>query len=147
MPSCFICDKHALGHGAQGGVILDDDIIYVGHIHTDPDSTSAYRGYLMVEPRRHVAGLGLLTDDEGARLGVVVNRASAALRSELGAEHVYAFVFGDSVAHLHIHLVPRYPGTPRQFWGTELRRWPEAPTVDPNEMRALCNRLAATAGN
>src|SRR5687768_11628022 len=89
-----------------------------------------YRGYLMVEPIRHVTGWGLLSDDEAEAIGRMLNRVASALRERLGADHVYTFVFGDNVAHLHVHVVPRYPGTPREFWGTRLAEWPDAPTVD-----------------
>ena len=137
---CFICDKHRLGDQAQGGVIYQDDLVYVGHAHAI-DGPTAYRGYLMVEPLRHVSGLGQLTDDEAARLGVMVNRVAAALRSLEGAEHVYSFVFGDNVDHLHIHLAPRYPGTPPEYRGPRLREWPQAPVVDVDEMTRVCDRL------
>jgi histidine triad (HIT) family protein len=43
-------------------------------------------------------------------------RASRALREAAGAEHVYAQVIGDRVPHLHVHLLPRYPGTPEDYW-------------------------------
>jgi diadenosine tetraphosphate (Ap4A) HIT family hydrolase len=42
-------------------------------------------GYLMVEPRRHVAGLGECTDEDASRLGVVVDRVAAALRPSSGS--------------------------------------------------------------
>ncbi len=137
---CFICDKHVLGDEAQGGVIHRDELVYVGHVHA-LDEPDVYRGYLMVEPVRHVSGLGQLTDPEAARLGVVVNRAARALRDLEGAEHVYSFVFGDNVDHLHIHLAPRYPGTPSDYWGVRLRSWPDAPLVDAEAMTELCGRL------
>jgi hypothetical protein len=48
------------------------------------------------------------------------------LRDVKGAEHVYSFVFGELKQHLHIQVVPRYPGTPREYWGTRVTEWPEA---------------------
>ena len=137
---CFICDKQALGDAAEGGVLYQDDLVYVGHIHT-MGSPSVYRGYLMVETKRHVAGLGELTDEEAAAVGQLVNRASRALRDALGADHVFAFVYGTAVHHLHVHVAPRYPGTPREYWGPRIREWPDSPTVDPDSMRALITRL------
>ncbi len=143
---CFICVKHAAGDRAQGGIILADDLVYVGHAHIlddDPATGTVYPGYLMVEPRRHVPRLGELTDDEAARIGVVVNRVAAALLAGEGAEHVYSFVFGDNVDHLHVHLAPRYPGTPERYRGARLREWPEGPRIDLAAMTALCDRLRA----
>jgi histidine triad (HIT) family protein len=53
-------------------------------------------------------------------------RASQALREAAGAEHVYAAVIGDQVPHLHVHLLPRYPGTPREYWWDRVDEWPDA---------------------
>ena len=139
-PDCYICAKHRSADAAQGGVVFADDLVYVGHIHAI-DETTAYRGYLMIEPRRHVPMLGDLSDEEAGRLGQVVNRAAAALRSIEDVEHVYSFVFGDTIPHLHIHLAPRYPGTPPEYWGARLREWPDAPKVDEAGMRELVANL------
>jgi len=59
------------------------------------------------------------------------------------AEHVYSFVFGDGLAHLHVVLAPRYAGTPREYWGVRLREWPDAPRVGEDEMWSLVARLRA----
>ena len=140
---CFVCAKHALGDGALGGVLFEDELVYAGHAYPLNGPTVAYRGYLVVEPRRHAVGLGDLTDPEAAALGRLVNRLARALKSVAGAEHVYSFVFGDGLAHLHVILAPRYPGTPREYWGVRLREWPDAPRVDGSQMRSLVARLRA----
>ncbi len=137
---CFICEKHQQGADAQGGVLFEDDLVYVGHVHA-LDGPTAYRGYLMVEPTRHAPGLGDMTDEEAEAIGRMTNRVARLQREMLGAEHVYSFVYGDGVPHLHVHLAPRYPGTPKDFWGSQLQRWPDAPKVDLLEMRALVAEL------
>ncbi|MFP5321718.1 MAG: HIT family protein [Acidimicrobiia bacterium] len=147
--ACFICDKQARGDDVPGGVLHLDDVVYAGH--TQPlDEPDAALGYLMVEPRRHVARLGDLTDEEAARLGLVVNRLSRALRDVAGVEHVYAFVFGDRVPHLHVHLAPRYPGAPPALHGlgaVDIQRSPDVPRGDRAAIDQLCDRLrAAGAG-
>ena len=47
---------------------------------------------------------------------------------------------------MHIHLVPRYPGAPREYWGVHVDEWPDAPHGGPQEMAALCARLRAHLG-
>jgi len=126
-------------------VLFEDDLLYVGHLHT-MDSPSAYRGWLVVETKRHVADLGELTDDEARAVALMTARAARVLRANGGAEHTYSFVFGDGVPHLHVHVVPRYPETPRDFWGPRLREWPDAPQVDETEMRRLVRTLAGDFG-
>jgi histidine triad (HIT) family protein len=147
---CFVCAKHFLGDDVEGGVLYLDDLVYAGHVHT-MGSGAAYRGHLVVEPRRHVEGMGLLGDDEAARLGWLTNRLADVLRTSLHAEHVYVAALGGAPpsrrtpAHLHVHVVPRYAGTPRQYRGMSVTSWPEAPRVDPLTMRALVEELAAAA--
>ncbi len=139
---CFVCDKHAQGAAAQGGVIYEDELVYAGHAHT-LSRGEVHLGYLMAEPKRHVVGLGDLTRDEAAALGRLVTNLAGALRGVEGAEHVYSFVFGDGrVQHLHVHVVPRYAGTPSEYRGMQVTEWPDAPRGGAAEMADLCTRLS-----
>jgi histidine triad (HIT) family protein len=137
-PDCFVCDKHRRGDAANGGILYEDELVYAGHVS---GSAPAYRGWLVVEPQRHAPGLGDLTDDEACALGRLSNRLARVLKDVADAEHVYAFIFGDGVPHLHVHLAPRYPNTPLEFWGAQLNRWPDAPRVEEQEMRELVTEL------
>jgi histidine triad (HIT) family protein len=112
---CFVCRKHRGEIVIPGGTIYEDALVYAGHVQIREENADAYLGHLMVEPKRHAPGLADLTDTEAQALGLLVARLSRALKTSEVAEHVYAFVLGDHVAHLHIHLVPRYPGAPREY--------------------------------
>jgi diadenosine tetraphosphate (Ap4A) HIT family hydrolase len=119
MPDCFRCAKHRSLETLPGGEIISDEHAVVSHLPlTTPARTvdAVYLGYLFVELRRHAAEWGDLTPDEAASVGRLAARASAALRDTEGAEHVYAAVIGHGVDHFHVHLIPRYPGTPREYW-------------------------------
>lgn len=114
---CFVCRKHRdRGALMPGGPIAEDDLVLVSHIVTpdvlDRDGTTAYLGNLLVEPLRHAPGMADLNDAEAQRVGLWCTRVSRALREVARAENVYAAVIGDGVPHLHVHLTPRYPGTP-----------------------------------
>ena len=138
---CFVCDKHRQGDAVIGGVVHQDDLVYCGHGFR-PGRDTNYLGYLIVEPKRHVGGLGDLTPDEAAAVGRLVTAAARALTESEGAEHVHSFVFGDGgVAHLHVHVVPRYPGTPDEFRNVRLTEWPDAPRGGEPEIRAVCDRV------
>jgi histidine triad (HIT) family protein len=54
---------------------------------------------------------------------------------------VYAAVFGDGVPHLHVHLLPRFPGTPREYWGTHVNKWPEDRRGSAAEIGVLVEEL------
>ncbi len=45
--------------------------------------------------------------------------------------------------HIHVWVVPRYPGTPREYWGMRVDEWPEAPRGGAEEVAALCERVRA----
>ncbi|MBV9258477.1 MAG: HIT family protein [Ktedonobacteraceae bacterium] len=136
---CFICRKHRGEITIPGGAIYEDDLVYAGHLR--PGTHSTYLGYLMAETKRHAPGLADLTDQEAQALGLLVTRLSRAIKASEKAEHIYTFVFGDAVPHVHIHIVPRYPGTPREYWGTHVDEWPDAPRGSEAEIAALCERL------
>lgn len=137
---CFICDKHAQGSTDLGGIIYEDDIASVGHL-LPTDLTDVYLGYLMVEPKRHVEGLDNLSDAEAASLGVLVRDVARVLKDSERVEHVYSFVLGDAVPHLHIHVVPRYEGTPREYWGARVGEWPDAPRGGEADIAVTSDRL------
>jgi len=106
---CFICRKHRGDVAMPGGPVYEDDLLYAGHAAPPPGDAEAYLGSLLVEPKRHVKGLAELTDKEAQRMGLALARLSRALTATEGAEHVYLFVLGHAVAHLHLWVVPRYP--------------------------------------
>jgi histidine triad (HIT) family protein len=139
--TCFVCRKHRGEIAVPGGAVYQDDLLHVGHVQVRGGRATAYLGHLLVEPRRHVPGLADLTDQEAAALGTLVARVSRALLQRSRAEHVYAFVLGDAVPHLHVHVVPRYPGAPREFWGVCVDEWPAAPRGGPEAIEALCADL------
>lgn len=149
-PECFVCRKQRGQIVLPGGVIAQDDLVTIGHAQIRPGQTTAYLGYLMVEPKRHAPGLEDLHDDEARALGLWVARLSRALVAVVGADHVYAFVLGDQVPHVHVHVVARYPGAPLEYRGPRVDDWPEAPRGGPQAIEALCQRLrtwlAATDG-
>lgn len=132
---CYVCEKHESG----GGVIAGDELVVVGHVLPDAPGTDGrvYLGHLVVEPRRHVPGLADLTGDEAAALGWWAARAAKALR----AEHVYSSVVGHRIDHLHLHLVPRYAGTPHEYWWPRLDEWPDAPMGGEREVTRLVDDI------
>ena len=138
--SCFICNKHA-GHIATSGkMIYEDDYVYVGHI--DREGKPNYLGHIMIDLKRHTPSLADLTIEEAKALGVIMARTSKALKESENAEHIYSLVSGNSVPHLHMHIVARYPNTPKEYWGPmEVYDWQDAPMGDNDQVVALCDRI------
>jgi diadenosine tetraphosphate (Ap4A) HIT family hydrolase len=140
---CLICRKQRGDFYVPGGPIYSDELVYCSHALLGQSQPDVYLGWLTVETRRHTPGLADLTDNEGRAVGLWIARLSRALQAVTNAEHVYAFVLGHGVPHLHLHLLTRYPGTPREYWGVRIDEWPEAPRGDAQQVSALCDRLRA----
>jgi diadenosine tetraphosphate (Ap4A) HIT family hydrolase len=143
---CLVCRKHQdRAVLMPGGAIAEDELAVVSHIPPPDalgrDGSVAYLGHLFVEPRRHAPEMADLTGAEAASMGLWCSRASLALREVAGAEHVYVAVIGDGVPHLHIHLLPRFPGTPREYWWTRVDEWPQARRGDHAAIGALVGEL------
>ncbi len=93
-------------------------------------------GHTLVVPRRHVPDL-LRNDGELARISPLVTEVSNLLVGKLGAQGINVVsnvgeVAGQSVFHLHVHLIPRYEAEPG-FGAIRTRR----PLRDPDEILAL----------
>jgi len=54
---------------------------------------------------------------------------------------VYGAVIGHGVNHLHMHLIARYSGTPREYWWTRVDEWPDAPRGGAPEVADFMERL------
>jgi histidine triad (HIT) family protein len=130
---CRICADHA---EMGPTVLVAEEHVVVKHLQAP-----AYLGYLFVESRRHVAEFGDLEPDEAAAVGRAAARWSRALQAVTSAEHVYAAVIGHGIAHFHLHLIPRYPGTPHEYWWTRVDEWPGAPRGGEPEILELLERL------
>jgi diadenosine tetraphosphate (Ap4A) HIT family hydrolase len=138
---CLVCRKHRGETELFGGIIYEDDWIFISHAQLWGEEKDHYLGHIFIEPRRHVAEIADLTDQEAQRLGIFMSRIAKALLSTQGMEHIYAFIIGDGVPHVHVHIIGRYPGAPREFWGPKVDEWPEAPRGKAAEIEQLADRV------
>lgn len=140
--NCLICRKQRGEVPVPGGWIYENELLTVCHMYYptgEPDTT--YLGYLIIENKRHAPGLAELTDEEAQAIGLMASRLARALKASEGAEHIYEFVFGHDVSHLHIHIVARRDSAPREYWGMRVDEWPAAPHGGLPEIEGLCERL------
>ena len=94
-----------------------------------------------METKRHVPEVANLTEEEAQAIGVYNSRIAKALLHTESMEHIYIFVLGDGVPHVHYHVIGRYPGAPREYWGTKVDEWPEAPKGGETEIVLVVERL------
>jgi len=138
---CIICRKHRGQVTVAGGPIYEDPLIFISHAQLWGAETEHYLGHLFIEPKRHVAELADLNEAEAQAIGLFTTRLAQALMDTEGAEHIYTFVIGDGVPHVHVHVIGRYPGAPRQFWGPRVDEWPDAPHGAEREIAQVAARV------
>jgi histidine triad (HIT) family protein len=83
------------------------------------DIFPASEGHTLVAPKREVAAFDALTADEAASLMLAVRRVAKALTRAMGTPHYNVMIntgapAGQVVFHVHVHVIPRWEGLPRQ---------------------------------
>lgn len=128
-----------------------DQVVYLDDtVAAFMDLFPAAAGHLLVAPRRHCAGLGDLDEETGASMWRVAHRlARAARASGLPCEGVNLLLCdgvaaGQSVFHVHLHVIPRCAGDGIIFRAGHGRGRPEAGELGRNasSFRAALAQLA-----
>ncbi len=107
---CAFCDALARPDGVDNLVVLRE-----AHAALIVNRYPYNSGHCMVVPLRHAVEPSELGADESAALWGLVARTADLLRGPLRAHGVNVGVnlgsaSGGSIAHLHVHLVPRWHG-------------------------------------
>jgi len=134
MAGCLFCSIVA---GSVPAVVVASTDEAVAFLDVRP----VFKGHLLVAPRPHVVTLG---DLPGALLAPVfglVQRLSVAVEQGLGAGGTFVAInnrVSQSVAHLHVHVVPRTKGDGlRGFF------WPRTKYVSDDEAAGYAAKIAA----
>jgi len=146
--SCLVCRELQGDVVLPGGLLFEDEL--TAGFHAPPleeiGNPRPYLGHLFVVTRRHVARLGELTDDESAAVGRAATKLARALTSASDADWVYSAVIGTGAPHFHLHLLPRYPETPRDLAWYSTDEWEGARRGGSEQIAQLTARLKATLG-
>jgi histidine triad (HIT) family protein len=105
-PDCLFCGIVA-GTTAAHRVMETDDVI--GFLDVRP----VFKGHVLLVPREHVVTLPELPEPLIVPLFSAAQRVADAITSGLGAQGTFVAmnnVVSQSVAHLHVHVVPRTKG-------------------------------------
>ena len=108
-------------------------------------------GHLMVVPQRHVPSLVALTPEELAEVGVLTQRAEAALTEAYRPHGMNVGINMGKAAgagveeHIHVHVVPRWNGD-TNFMTTvgNMRVLPEELGATAARLKPIFARLAST---
>lgn len=106
MAGCLFCD--IVAGKVDADVVLDTDQV-VGFLDIRP----LFKGHTLLVPRRHVVTLPDLPADLRDPFLAAAQRLASAMVTGLGAQGSFVAMnntVSQSVAHLHLHVVPRTKG-------------------------------------
>lgn len=133
--ACVFCE--IVGEKAEASKIFSDHIA-VGFL----DRTPLFAGHVLVVPRIHVVTLADLAPEVVGPLFERVQRMSVAVVEATGAQGTFVAnnnIVSQSVAHLHVHVVPRTRGDGlRGFF------WPRNPYDSDQHRDDVANKLRDT---
>ena len=138
---CLVCRKHRGEVAVPGGFIYEDNLVSISHAQLFGAEKDHYLGHVFVESKRHVPELADLTAEEAQTIGLWISRVAKALLQTEGMEHVYSFFIADGVPHVHVHVIGRRPGAPREYWGPRVDDWPDAPRGGEVEIAQVADRV------
>jgi diadenosine tetraphosphate (Ap4A) HIT family hydrolase len=141
MADCLVCEEIDGTIPLPGGLLAEERSVVAFHVPPLERNPRPYLGHLLVVSRRHVARLGDLSDEESGDVGRVAARLARQLTENVAAEWVYSAVIGTGVPHFHLHLLPRYPGTPRDVPWHSLDEWQDGPHGSAMEIADFVSRL------
>jgi histidine triad (HIT) family protein len=104
------------------------------------DATPLFKGHVLVVPTAHVVTLPELPAAQLPSLFGAVQRVAGALPAALGAQGTFVAmnnVVSQSVAHLHVHVVPRTKGD-----GLKGFFWPRHKYENDEEATSYAKRIA-----
>lgn len=108
MDNCIFC-KIASGEISAITLFEDDDVKVIF------DVGPATKGHALVIPKAHAANVFEISDELLAKAHIVAKKVAKALKDATGCDGVNILqnngeMAGQSVFHLHIHVIPRYEG-------------------------------------
>jgi histidine triad (HIT) family protein len=132
---CRFCDI-VDGRHPDAHIVLEGE-----HTLAFLDHRPVFPGHTLVVPRRHVVTLPELPDELLQPLFADARRVAAAMEGGFGADGTFVALnnrVSQSVAHLHVHIVPRhFKDGLRGFF------WPRQPYANEEEAAAVADRLRA----
>lgn len=137
---CDVCRELDGRIELPGGFLWDGEFVVAFHVPPLLEPTPLL-GHLLITPRRHADTWADLTRSEASEIGVAAASLSRPLREVTGAERIYSAVIGHHSAHFHLHVFPRYPGTPDEFVFVDVDHWDGSPKGGTDRIEEFVQRL------
>ncbi|MSP43226.1 MAG: HIT family protein [Alphaproteobacteria bacterium] len=132
-PACIFCK---ILRGEIGSVKIHEDQDTLSFMDVMPQSP----GHCLVIPKRHAADILEISADEAAVLIRATQRLAKAVKSALLPDGIGVYQFngnaaGQTVFHVHFHVIPRHAGAELGFHARQM--------ADPATLYPLASKIAA----
>jgi histidine triad (HIT) family protein len=130
--ACIFCELVA--DPTRAHVVLDDEVC-VAFL----DRAPLFVGHVLVVPRKHVVTLADLTPHDVGPFFERIQKIARVMPEAMGAQGTFVAmnnVVSQSVAHLHVHVVPRKKGD-----GLKGFFWPRTKYASEDAMRETATKL------
>lgn len=132
-PNCIFC-KILRGEIPSIKLFEDNDVL--AFMDVMPQSP----GHCLVIPKRHAANIFEATADETATVIRATRRLALAVNAGLKPDGMGIYQFngseaGQTVFHIHFHIIPRYKGTPLTMHARDM--------VDKAVLQPLADKITA----
>lgn len=130
---CIFC-KLANGVFETNKIYEDDDFTVI------LDAAPATKGHALILPKEHYANIYEVDDETAGKAFKLAKKLAIHMKDKLNCDGVNVVqnneeAAGQTVFHLHIHLIPRYRGD-----GAFIQWKPTEP--DAEELKKICSELA-----
>ena len=130
--NCIFC-KLANGEIPTNSIYEDDDFKVI------LDASPATKGHALILPKEHFDNLYEVDDEVAAKIMPLAKKLANHMKEKLHCDGVNVLqnneeAAGQTVFHLHVHLVPRYAGE------NAILEWNHLELSD-DEMKEICERL------
>jgi diadenosine tetraphosphate (Ap4A) HIT family hydrolase len=104
-------------------------------------------GHTLIIPKRHIGSFFETTNEERQALLELLDWAKARLDTQTPKPHAYNIgindgpAAGQTVPHLHIHLIPRYEGDTKDARGGVRWIMPDKADYWSEEIKPSCNNI------
>ncbi len=102
----------------------------------------SHRGRCIVASKQHVDDISDLSEEESAAFMADVRRVAAALHAAFSPDKINFGAYGDTMHHLHFHLVPKYADDSFEF-GDVFAMNPGRVTLSDEEYAELAEKIKA----
>jgi diadenosine tetraphosphate (Ap4A) HIT family hydrolase len=138
--TCDVCREISGEIELPGGLLWESETVLAFHVPPllEPEPLI---GHLLIVPRRHADTWADLTASEASEIGQVAAALSGPLRTLTRAERIYSAVLGHHSPHFHLHVFPRYPGTPKEFWFMAADEWEGSPKGGADQIATFVQQL------